>query len=197
MPQNLKVTNIKSDGQLVADFIAGDKQALEALFKRYLKPTYYFIYRYVANKEEAEDVIQETFVKVWKNLKKFDQKKSFKTWVFSIAKNTALDFLKKKKAIPFSSFEDEEGQNPVLDALRDPGPISSELIAEKEAADLLYKNIDNLSPKYREVLLLRLDNQLVFREIAAILKEPLHTVKSRYRRALILLKNAPKYSPQS
>ncbi|MBI4159946.1 sigma-70 family RNA polymerase sigma factor [Candidatus Wolfebacteria bacterium] len=71
--------------------------SLELLIRRYLKPIYGFTYRYVGAGQDTEDVTQETFVKVWRNLKKFDQNKSFKTWIFSIAKNTAIDFLKKKK----------------------------------------------------------------------------------------------------
>ena len=86
-----------SDEQLINNYLKGDEKSLEILIHRYLKPIYNFVYRYVNNKQEAEDVTQEVFVKTWRNLKKFKRNKSFKTWIFSIAKNTAIDSFKKKK----------------------------------------------------------------------------------------------------
>ncbi len=94
-----------SDQKLIANYLAGDEKSLEILINRYLRPIYSFVYRHVGNGEVAEDITQEVFVKVWRNLKKFDQNKSFKTWIFTIAKNTSFDFFKKKKAIPFSELE--------------------------------------------------------------------------------------------
>ncbi len=70
------------DEKLIADYLAGDEQSLELLIKQYLKPIYSFVSRYVGNGQEAEDITQEVFVRVWRSLKKFDQTKSFKTWVF-------------------------------------------------------------------------------------------------------------------
>ena len=92
----------RSDEQLVWDYLKSDEKSLELLIRRYLKPIYSFVYRYVGKAHDADDVTQDVFVKVWRNLKKFDREKSFKTWIFAIAKNTAFDHLKKKKAIPFS-----------------------------------------------------------------------------------------------
>src|SRR3989338_146778 len=102
---NKKMNEDRSDQQLIADYLTGDEKSLKILYGRYLKPIYSFVYRYVGGGQDVEDVTQDAFVKVWRNLKKFDQNKSFKTWIFSIAKNTAIDFLKKKKAIPFSEFD--------------------------------------------------------------------------------------------
>ena len=178
----------RSDSQLIADYLGGDEKSLEVLFGRYLKPIYSFTYRYVGGGQDAEDVAQEVFVKVWRNLKKFDQQKSFKTWVFSIAKNTAIDFLKKKKAIPFSEFENDEGENMITETLADPSPLPSELLEKAGMAQVLNAAMDKLSPKYRMVLFLRYNDHFNFREIAESLDEPLHTITSRHRRALIKLK---------
>jgi len=90
------------DSQLIADYLKGDEKSLEILFGRYLKPIYSFVYRFVGEGQEVEDVVQDIFLKVWRNLKKFDRSRSFKTWIFSIAKNTAIDYLKKKND-PFGS----------------------------------------------------------------------------------------------
>ena len=186
----------KSDQELVLNYLNGDLESLEVLIHSYLKPIYSFAYRYVGNSQDAEDITQETFVKIWRNLKKFDQQKSFKTWIFSIAKNTAIDFLKKsrsasggKKAIPFSEFENENGENIITETLADPSPLPHELLEKAGVAQMLNSAMEKLSPKYRMVLFLRYNDHFNFREIAESLGEPLHTITSRHRRALVILKN--------
>lgn len=83
----------QDDNQLIAEYLQGREQALEILINKYLGQIYGFVYRLVGKPEEAEDITQEVFVKVWRSLKKFDKEKSFKPWLFKIAKNTAMDFL--------------------------------------------------------------------------------------------------------
>lgn len=184
----VRVLNMNSsDQQLIANYFAGDEKSFEFLVRRYLKPIYIFIYRYVGNEQDAEDVTQEVFVKVWRNLKRFDQYKSFKTWVFSIAKNAAIDFLKKKKTIPFSEFENREGKNMITETLADPSPLPTELLEKAGMTQMLNSAMEKLSPKYRMVLFLRYNDHFNFREIAESLGEPLHTITSRHRRALIKL----------
>ncbi len=183
----IKVENL-SDQQLIENYFKGDEKSLEILIKRYLKPIYSFIYRYVGNAQEAEDITQETFVKMWRNLKRFDREKSFKTWIFSIAKNTAIDFLKKKRAMQFSDFENERGESTILERFIDSSPLPNELLERKDLAGMLAKAIGKLLPKYRKTLLLRHNDNLTFREISETTGEPLNTVKSRYRRGLIMLK---------
>jgi len=188
-----------SDQKLISLYLAGDEKSLEILFNRYLKMIYSFIYRYVGDQEAAEDVAQEVFVKVWKNLKKFNprknrfanfklrRQKNFKTWLFKIAKNASIDFLRKKKIIPFSSFDNEDG-NALTDTLADPAPLPDALLERQDLANLLTRALAKISFKYRAVLLLRYNNHFTFREIAESLGEPLNTIKSRHRRALIILK---------
>ena len=187
------------DEQLVVNYLAGDEKSLELLIRRYLRQIYSFTYRYVGNGQDAKDVTQETFVKVWRNLKKFNQQKSFKTWIFAISKNTAFDYLKKKKTIPFSEFENEEGKNAFIETFADPAHLPDKLLEKADMAKILTSVIEKLSPKYRMVLFLRYNDHFSFKEIAESLGESLNTVKSRHRRALIILKklltefyNAPK-----
>ena len=179
----------RADDQLIADYLKGDEESLEILIKRYLKPIYSFVYRYTGSGQDAEDITQEVFVKVWRNLKKFDQQRSFKTWIFAIAKNTSIDLLKKKKAIPFSEFENEAGENMITETLADPSPLPHELLEKAGMAQMLTSAMDTLSPKYRMVLFLRYNDHFNFREIAESLGEPLNTIKSRHRRALVNLKD--------
>ena len=178
----------RSDQQLVSDYLSGDEKSLEVLFGRYLKPIYSFTYRYIGGGQDAEDVTQEAFVKAWRNLKKFDQQKSFKTWIFSIAKNAALDFLKKKKAIPFSEFENEDGENALTETLADSSPLPQELLEKADIVKILNAAIEKLSPKYRMVLFLRYNDHFTFREIAEIFGESLNTIKSRHQRAILILR---------
>lgn len=160
------------DQQLIADYLAGDDKALEILINLYLKPIYSFTYRYLNNSQEAEDITQEAFIKVWKNLKKFNKNKKFKTWIFAIAKNASLDWLKKKKPVLVSDFSNFEI------------PVEPAFLATVEINSLLQQ----LPLKYRLILFLRYNDHLNFREIAETLSEPLNTIKSRHRRALIMLK---------
>ncbi|MDP3990966.1 MAG: sigma-70 family RNA polymerase sigma factor [Candidatus Nealsonbacteria bacterium] len=178
----------QSDQQLIAAYFKGDEKSLEILIKRYLKPIFSFTYRYVGNSQEAEDITQDVFVKVWRNLKKFDRNRSFKTWIFSIAKNACIDVLKKKKSIPFSELEDGEGKNAFLERLVDTAPLPDELFARADMARILNSAMEKLLPKYRMVLFLRYNDHFNFREIAESLGESLDTIKSRHRRALIMLK---------
>ena len=88
-----------TDEQLVAQYLKGDEKSLELLIQKYLNPIYSFVLQYTKERDEAEDLTQEVFVKVWKNINKFKSEYKFKTWLFTIAKNTSLDFLKKKKVV--------------------------------------------------------------------------------------------------
>jgi RNA polymerase sigma-70 factor (ECF subfamily) len=179
---------MENDRQLIENYLKGDEKSLEILIGRHLKPIYNFAYKYAGNPQEAEDITQEVFVKVWKNLKKFDKQKNFKNWIFPIAKNTAIDFLKKKKAMQFSDFENEKGENILAETIIDSSLLPVELLERKDMLGMLMKAMNKLLPKYRKVLLLRHNDDLTFREISRITGEPLNTVKSRHRRALMMLK---------
>lgn len=184
----------RKDTQLIADYMNGDEQSLEVLIGRYLDNVYYFVYRYVGDKQEAEDVTQEVFVRAWKNLKNFDSQKSFKTWIFTIAKNAALDTLKKKKTLNFSVFENENGENALFETLMDDALRIDAISEQKGIAVTLTKAIEFLSPAYQTVLSLRYHDDLTFATISEVLREHLNTVKSRHRRGLILLKDILKKS---
>ncbi len=176
-----------SDQELISEYFKGDESALEVLIQRYLKSVYNFLFRYVGNTKEAEDIAQEAFIKAWKNLKKFDKNKNFKTWIFSIAKNSAIDFLRKNKTLAFSEFENEEGENILEETLSSASLLPDEILSQKNIKEALAKLIKNLSSKYRIVFFLRYEDHLNFREIAEVLGEPIHTIKSRHRRALAML----------
>ena len=173
------------DNNLIEQYLKGNEQSLELLITRYLKPIYSFVYKNIGNVAEAEDITQAVFVKVWKNLKKFDQKKSFKPWVFQIAKNASIDYLRKKKAIPFSNFENDKGQNLLADNLAAPPDNLIGIISDKKTLALA---MQSLSEKEQKIIILRHTDGMSFKEIAEVFGESINTVKSRYRRTLAILK---------
>ncbi len=138
----------------------------------------------------AEDITQETFLKVWRNIKKIDKEKNFKSWIYTIAKNTALDAIKKKKAVPFSQFEYQDGKNALTEKLVDPNLLPIKLSQSRESQTYFLAAIKNLSEKYRLVLSYYYYQGLNFREIAETLKESINTIKSRHRRGLQMLKKS-------
>jgi RNA polymerase sigma-70 factor (ECF subfamily) len=178
----------KSDQQLIADYLDGEEKALEELVNRYLKSIYNFIYRITNSLEEAEDITQETFLKLWKNLEKYNQEENFKAWLFAIARNTTIDWLRKKKNIKFSDFESEEDENKFENSLVDKTPLPNELAVKSEQKQKLDRVLNKLPIIYREVLLLHYYEDLTFDEIGKVLNKPLNTVKSQHRRALVAIK---------
>ncbi len=183
----------ESDRVFIESFLGGDEGSFAALVERHLSMTYKFVYRYVQNQDDASDVVQEVFIKAWKYLERFDVDRNFKTWLLTIAKNTALDFLKKKRPVLFSRIEEGDGD---LDAFLAPylvgleGDLPDEALEKKEVRHRLEGVLGELSPAYRTVLTLRYTEHLKFREIAEILQEPIDTVKSKHRRGLALLQKA-------
>src|SRR5262249_37739394 len=135
--------------------------------------------------EEAEDISQETFVKVWKNLKKYDQKTSkFKTWLMRIARNTCVDHLRKQKSVPFSQFDTDEGETALTESLTDQSPLPSARVALSQDAQMRGRGLGELTAAHREVLLLRYQDGLSFAEVSEIIGASQNTAKSRHRRAL-------------
>jgi len=177
-----------SENELILLAKTGNEQALETLIKRHLSLVYGSCLRYLSNQDEAEDATQESFVKVWRNLKKIDPQKNFKAWLLEIAKNTCLDILKKKQAVPMSTFEDENGYNYLIESLTSTDQSPAEAAEQSILSQILNSALKKLSLAYQKVLAMYYKEGLNFREISATLNEPLHTVKSRHRRAVINLR---------
>lgn len=177
-----------SDQKLIASALKGDEKSFTVFVQRWLPFVFAFCTRYFSDRAEAEDATQETFVKVWKNLKRYNETKDVRAWLGEIAKNTALDALKKKRAVPFSSFENEEGINVLIETIPSSEPSPTVLTERSQLKIVLQKAAAKLPPAFRQVIALYYGSELNFREIAEKLNEPLHTVKSRHRRALIALR---------
>jgi RNA polymerase sigma-70 factor (ECF subfamily) len=176
-----------TDLQLVQAHLSGDKASLGILFKRYFRP----IYGYAAGligREEADDVVQETFIRAWRHLSTFDTGRVFKTWLYRIAHNAAIDIMKKKRPTAFSDLDRPEDGPTIEETIEDETDPISVLLDHKDAADRLRKALDALPKPQREVLTLHYLEELTFSEIGEMLEQPLDTVKSRARRALVTVK---------
>ncbi|MEI8343784.1 MAG: RNA polymerase sigma factor [Candidatus Moraniibacteriota bacterium] len=187
-----------SDEKLVENFLAGDEKAFEKLIDRYLKQLYNFTFQLVGDQNVAQDLVQEVFVKMWKHLASFDQNKKFSTWLYAIAKNAAYDWLKKKKALPFSTFENADGSN-FLEILEDQNFLNSTQLWQKmDNAQDAQQFLNSLSPEMKTIFLLHFQQGFSLVEIAEILGAPSNTLKSQFRRTLLSLrkqffaKDAPK-----
>ncbi|MDO8617546.1 MAG: sigma-70 family RNA polymerase sigma factor [Candidatus Uhrbacteria bacterium] len=177
-----------SDVELIRSYRQGKLEALDILIERHLNMIYRFLYRMVGDARAAEDLTQETFIKTWRNLTKFDSSKSFKTWIFSIAKNTAIDYLRKKKEVPFSHMENDEMPD-MAELIRDVRPLPSEILTHKNLVQTLKEALSKIPAKSRSIILLHETEDMTFQDIADIMHEPMNTIKSRYRRAMLVMRN--------
>ncbi|KKR44857.1 MAG: RNA polymerase, sigma-24 subunit, ECF subfamily [Parcubacteria group bacterium GW2011_GWA1_40_21] len=178
----------RNDQELIINCLNGDDATIAILIDRHIKPVFNFAKRLVGKSEDAEDIAQETFIKMWRNLKKYRGGENFKTWLFTITRNTAIDLLRKRKNFAFSDFERDGEKNPFVETLTDPEPLPDEIFAKAEEKTFLDGVLKKLSLPQREILLLHYGEHLTFDEIGKILGEPLNTVKSRHRRALLELR---------
>lgn len=175
---------MKTDDELIEEYHAGDEAAFAELVDRHLQSVYTFTYRLVGKKEEAEDIAQETFVKAWKNLKRFKKGMKIKTWLFAIARNTSIDHLRKHRNVLFSELSRDEESDDFEHGIRDVAPNAEALFDQKESEAKVEAALQKIPPIYREIILLHYREGLTLDEAAQTLDIPLNTAKSRDRRAL-------------
>jgi RNA polymerase sigma-70 factor (ECF subfamily) len=174
----------KSDEALAVEAKRGSEEAFRELVERFHRPVYALIVRIVRQPELAEDLSQETFLKAWKALARFDPGRRFSSWIFKIAHNSALDELRRggletvSLDAPFSA-DDEPPELPA--DLAAENPLLRTLA--RESGRVLERAISRLRPAYRGILLLRFAQEMSYDEIAEVLGLPLGTVKIHIFRA--------------
>lgn len=175
--------NEPSDSELVRRCLRGDDDAYAVLVRRHERPVYHIIWRMVTNTEDARDLTQETFVKVFRALDQFDQSRTFSFWINKIATNLTIDFLRKRRlrTVSIDADPDDDVRRPPV--LRDRGPLPDQQLARSNVKDLLGSLVEQLAPHYRVVVHLRHMQQRSYEEIAEMLDLPLGTVKARLHRA--------------
>ncbi len=173
----------ETDSDLVRRCLVGDQDAFRLLVQRHERPVYYLIYRMVRNSEDASDLTQETFVKVFRALGQFDTSRNFSYWINKIASNATIDFMRKRKLRTVSIHPDpmDDDRRPI--DLPDAGPLPDRRLAAGRRREQLEALVDRLAPHYRIVIHLRHMQQRSYDEIAEMLELPLGTVKARLHRA--------------
>jgi RNA polymerase sigma-70 factor (ECF subfamily) len=179
----------EQDDQLIASALQGDQKAYEALLARHKRAIYHVVLKIVRNREEAQDLVQETFMKAFNALASYRSEYRFSTWLYKIAANCAIDFVRRKRIEALSLDKPIETRNgqveyEVPDTSWDP----EQDLVRKQKLRSIDEAIESLPDKYREVIIYRHRDDKPYEEIANILRVPVGTVKARIFRARELLK---------
>ncbi len=169
-----------SDKQLLQRVKESDTRAFSALVDRYKVKLFNLLYRMLQNREEAEDILQETFLRVFREKESYDPSYAFSTWIYTIALNLCRNQLKRRKRFRFFG----------MDLIKDDRRYAVETRVQSDGlSSTLDRAIASLPVKYRTVFVLREVNQLSYEEMAESLSVPLGTVKSRVNRARLMLRD--------
>ncbi len=178
----------RTDEQLIAAYIEGEVGAFPIALGRHLDGLYRYALRLTGNREIAEDIVQDTTIKAWKRLETFKQGERWSPWLYRIARNSAIDHLRKRRMNVFSDYEREDGENALTEGLSDDGPMPDLPSMREEDKKVLENALLELPLIYREVLHLYYDEDMTLAECAKTLERPLETVKSQHRRAILALR---------
>lgn len=161
----------------------GDRGAFETLVDLYQDKMYYLAFRMLGNTQEAEDVAQETFLRVYSNLDRYDESHKFSTWIYRIANNLCIDRLRKRKPIYSLDADTSDGEG--MDgyaSLQSADQLPEDQLVLSETQETVREAIDKLPDKYKSVVILRYLHDLSLQEIGEILDMPVTTVKTRVHR---------------
>ena len=174
----------EQEAMIVRKVLQGDVNAFEKLVTEYEKAVYAIAQRMTGNPEDAADMTQETFIKAYNSLSSFRGDSKFSVWLYRIANNVCLDFLRSKSRRPTVSLstEDDDGEETQLD-IADESQSPELLLESSLTRDAVRRGLDSLPPDYKQILLLREIQGLSYEEIAAALGIESGTVKSRIFRA--------------
>jgi RNA polymerase sigma-70 factor (ECF subfamily) len=188
MPSIKQSSEINLEEQRLVRLAAqGDFAAFESLVNLYRQPLWKFAYRMLGNNEDAADVVQQILFQFYRALPSLDDQTRFKAWLFTIARNKCLDWLRRRvkfSAAPFSGFaggDDDDAVSPL--ELQDPAPLPEEWLERRETQRLLQDAIMTLPEKSRQVVALRYSTDLSFAEIGQALGLNENTVKTLFQRA--------------
>ncbi|MCJ7811768.1 sigma-70 family RNA polymerase sigma factor [bacterium] len=171
---------ISDDAQLIHAFLSGREKAFEKLLKRYERPLFSFIFRFVGDRQSAEDLFQQTWLKVIQGLSHYEERGTFSSWLFGIANNCCIDYVRRKNKAKRNDLVSSEG----MEQLESGELNQMDTFLKKEKTAWLEKAVTKLPPDQRQVLLLRVYSELPFKEIANILNDPLNTVLGRMHYAI-------------
>lgn len=166
-----------------------DEQAFAKLMQRYKRPVYHMILKMVRNVDDAEDLTIESFAKAFKSLHRFKKDFTFSTWLFRIATNNTIDYIRKRRLNTLSidnTFTDSDGDSVSIE-VEDENLNPQEVTIKAQKEELMQVFVDKLPPKYQKLVRLRYFHELSYEEIAKELEAPLGTVKAQLHRARELM----------
>ena len=169
-----------TDEELIKKFQEGDKSAYDEIVSRYRQPLYNFIYRIIGDNFFAEDLLQETFVRLWLNKDRYREIAKFSTWIYTIAGNLAKTELRRQKVRRWFTLSPKTNERPLEIADDAPDPLDD--VQRRGILRQIHAEIQKLPRVFREVIELRDIQELSYEEISKILDIPLGTVKSRVNR---------------
>jgi RNA polymerase sigma-70 factor (ECF subfamily) len=182
----------EEDRALIDAAKRGENRAFEKLLKKYYKSVYYLIFKMVRNAEDAEDLTQESFAKAFNSITTFDPKFAFSTWLFKIATNNCIDYIRRKKMQTLSLSQSPSGDDNsgVTLQIADSDPVPDEVMLKKQRREIVARAVEALPERYQQLIQLRYFRELSYEEVAQELKIPLGTVKAQLHRAKELLNEA-------
>ena len=182
------------DVELVQQAVAGNQRAYAELMDRYRDAIYYMLLKMVNNAADAEDLTIEAFGKAFKNIKQYTANFAFSTWLFKIASNNAIDFMRKKKLNNVSIDETLRDTDAIPVNIRSEQPTPEESLISEQKIVMLRSIVAKLKPRYRKLVELRYFYEYSYEEISEEMGLPIGTVKAQLFRARELLQNVLKES---
>mgnify|MGYP001240006658 FL=1 len=178
------MNNTKADSFLISQYLAGDEKSLETLVDKHKSRIFNFIYSKVLDRYTAEDIFQETFIKVIKTLKKglYNEEGKFLPWIMRISHNLIIDYFRKNKRLPM--FDNCESFD-IFSILKDDIPNAENIMIDKQIKKDLVKIISELPMDQKNVIIMRLYKNMSFKEIADISGVSINTALGRMRYAII------------
>ena len=173
---------------LVRRCVSGDAAAWEEIVQKYHRRIYNICYRFAGSTDDAQDLTQEVFIKMYRTLNSYDvDRGAFMTWVTTMTRNLLVDHFRKTKQERLTdsldtSASDHEDAMPMSERIPDHGPAPDSRVQSREAGDTVHQALQKLSPELREAVILKDLQDMDYKEIAIVLKVPEGTVKSRINR---------------
>ena len=179
-----------SDAELIKTFKGGDTGALEELIARYKDRLYAYLFRLARDRDAADDLLQEVFIKMIKKLDSYDEREKFSAWLFTVAHHAVMDHFRSGSRRREESLDAaDENSVPLSETLASGEPGPDEVLDTAQRAADLQIAFNRLSPDQREIFLMRHYSGLSFKEIADILGVPIGTVLARMSRATAKLRS--------
>jgi RNA polymerase sigma factor (sigma-70 family) len=194
-------TNLSEKAQrdfvLVQQAARGDQKAYAELLGRYRDAIYYMLIKMVNNASDAEDLTIEAFGKAFKNIQQYTPNYAFSTWLFKIATNNCIDFIRKKKTLTVSLDQNDDDPDKMSTDIMAPILDPEEEMIKEQKQKLMREIVGKLKPRYRKLIELRYFNEYSYEEIAEELELPIGTVKAQLFRARELLFNILKHTSKT